>query len=307
MPVGITYQYRWQVRHFRSLLHRPGSCASRRSRLAYLENYRTIEGKPHSGSRLSGSSRTSSRWQPNRSSNSMYVPWKVCVHYLGIRFDYVVASESIVPAPTVNHPGGWAPVISGRLGADEYINPIAGRSLFRPARTSIRSALHSGFLQFTPFRYSTGSYRFEDSFHPRRYDVCGRCIYNTPSTRSQFEHHRCARYSNNSGGVNGASRLRQIVDLPHKVLEVKPGVVCLRKFLSTSICCASGSCSAVAPFSRRSSVLKLKNNAPNRPMSGMLSSRFALDMNGLPLTMARRVRSCKPLKYGLTSTIPNPV
>jgi len=83
----------------------------------------------------------------------------VVCRYLGIRFDYVLASELHLPLPVIETPGGWAPAISQRLGATEYINPIGGRSLFqRPDFAAADISLK--LLDFTNPVYPTGPYHF---------------------------------------------------------------------------------------------------------------------------------------------------
>jgi len=83
----------------------------------------------------------------------------VC-RYLGIRFDYALASELDLALPVIDHPGGWAPAISRCLGATEYINPIGGRSIFRQSDFD-EAGVALKFLDFGNFVYATGPYRFE--------------------------------------------------------------------------------------------------------------------------------------------------
>ncbi|MBV8389754.1 MAG: WbqC family protein, partial [Mucilaginibacter sp.] len=54
----------------------------------------------------------------------------VC-NYIEIPFNYVVASALDLDWGSVQHAGGWAPLISAGLGADQYINPIGGQSIFK--------------------------------------------------------------------------------------------------------------------------------------------------------------------------------
>ena len=84
----------------------------------------------------------------------------VC-RYLGIRFDYALASELELTLPEIDHPGGWAPAISRCLGATEYINPISGRSIFRQVDFEA-AGIALKFLDFRNFVYPTGPYRFEE-------------------------------------------------------------------------------------------------------------------------------------------------
>ena len=85
----------------------------------------------------------------------------VC-RYLGIRFDYRIASELDMGLPAMEHPGAWAPEISRRLGAKTYINPIGGRSLFRRADFDA-AGVALQFLEFGKFAYRTDPYDFIDS------------------------------------------------------------------------------------------------------------------------------------------------
>ena len=84
----------------------------------------------------------------------------VC-RYLDIRFDYARASELDLGLPQIDYPGGWAPAISHRLGATEYVNPIIGRSIFRQADFDAAGVVLK-FLDFRNFVYATGPYEFED-------------------------------------------------------------------------------------------------------------------------------------------------
>jgi len=84
----------------------------------------------------------------------------VC-RYLGIRFEHARASELDLGLPEFDYPGGWAPAISHRLGATEYINPISGRSIFRQADFEA-AGVALKFLDFRNFVYPTDSYEFEE-------------------------------------------------------------------------------------------------------------------------------------------------
>jgi hypothetical protein len=85
----------------------------------------------------------------------------VVCRYLGIRFEHVLASELDLGLPEIDHPGGWAPAISQRLGAAEYINPIGGRAIFRPADFDA-AGVALKFLYFRNLVYPTGPYQFEE-------------------------------------------------------------------------------------------------------------------------------------------------
>lgn len=81
--------------------------------------------------------------------------------YLGIGFEPKRLSELDLELRRPSHPGGWAPAVSAALGADEYLNPVGGASLFRLsdfAEFGVRPLL----CHTTPLRYDTGPYRFEE-------------------------------------------------------------------------------------------------------------------------------------------------
>lgn len=50
--------------------------------------------------------------------------------YLGIKFDYTVFSSMPIHAEKVKHAGQWALEVADHMGADEYINPYSGYSIF---------------------------------------------------------------------------------------------------------------------------------------------------------------------------------
>ena len=83
----------------------------------------------------------------------------VC-RYLGIPFPYALASKMELALPPIDHPGGWAPAISHRLGANEYINPIGGRSIFKKVDCDA-AGVALKFLDFRNFVYAMNPYRFE--------------------------------------------------------------------------------------------------------------------------------------------------
>jgi hypothetical protein len=84
----------------------------------------------------------------------------VC-RYLGIQFEYALASDLDLALPEIDHPGGWAPAISRCLGATEYLNPISGRSIFRQVDFDAAGVVLK-FLHFKEFIYPTGPYQFEE-------------------------------------------------------------------------------------------------------------------------------------------------
>lgn len=81
--------------------------------------------------------------------------------YLGLRFRYKICSELNLDYPANLRAGGWAPWISGRLGADVYVNPLAGRALFDAAAFE-REGVELLFLQFDSSPYETPGYTFEN-------------------------------------------------------------------------------------------------------------------------------------------------
>ena len=86
---------------------------------------------------------------------------KIC-EYLGLPFHLRLCSQLNVKFPDKLLAGQWAPLISARLSADIYVNPVGGRDLFDRAEfTRQRVALQ--FLDFKPFIYDTPGYRFEEN------------------------------------------------------------------------------------------------------------------------------------------------
>jgi hypothetical protein len=84
----------------------------------------------------------------------------VC-RYLGIPFDYSIASHLQLDLPEIHGAGGWAPAISHQLGAKEYINPIGGRDLFNKDDFE-RLGISLKFLNFGRFIYETSPYSFQE-------------------------------------------------------------------------------------------------------------------------------------------------
>ena len=80
--------------------------------------------------------------------------------YLGLPFRHRLCSQLAIEYPDKLLAGQWAPWISGRLSADVYINPAAGRELFDPADFA-REGVSLRFLDFEPFVYDTPGYNFE--------------------------------------------------------------------------------------------------------------------------------------------------
>lgn len=82
----------------------------------------------------------------------------VC-EYLSIPFEYAVLSEMKLELPPIRHPGQWALEISAALGADEYLNPSGGRSIFVEEEFRQRG-IKLSFLESEDFTYDCGAYEF---------------------------------------------------------------------------------------------------------------------------------------------------
>lgn len=99
---------------------------------------------------------------------------EVC-QYLGIDFDYIVASQENLSLPDINHPGHWALEISDLLNAEQYINPIGGQEIFDKKLFDDRG-IDLKFTAQVDFGYETPSYKFEP--HLSIVDVM---LWNSPS------------------------------------------------------------------------------------------------------------------------------
>jgi hypothetical protein len=83
----------------------------------------------------------------------------VC-RYLGIPFNFRIASELNLQLPEKLGPGEWALEICGLLGATRYINPASGQNIFDAGKFSERG-IDLRFLQSNEFVYKPGTYRYE--------------------------------------------------------------------------------------------------------------------------------------------------
>ena len=84
---------------------------------------------------------------------------RVCA-YLDIPWSPVCASRLELDLPPIEHAGQWAPQIGQALGAQTYINPVAGAAIFR--REDFEAAgVELEFLDFQAPVYTTGRYAFE--------------------------------------------------------------------------------------------------------------------------------------------------
>jgi hypothetical protein len=84
----------------------------------------------------------------------------VTCRYLGLDFSPLVWSRLGIDIGPIGYAGAWAPAIAEALGADEYINPIAGRHLFQVEDFAGRG-IDLQFLDPPDFAYATGPYGFE--------------------------------------------------------------------------------------------------------------------------------------------------
>jgi hypothetical protein len=84
----------------------------------------------------------------------------VICQYLRLPFRYRICSQLALEFPHKLSAGEWAPWISAQLGADVYVNPIGGRSLFDPADFGSQG-IELRFLDFKRFAYATPGYIFE--------------------------------------------------------------------------------------------------------------------------------------------------
>ncbi len=79
---------------------------------------------------------------------------------LGIDLEFRRVSELNLDFSGVRAPGEWAPIIADQYGAEEYINPIGGRGLFRSEDFTARS-MSLSFLEWTAPTYATPGLTFQ--------------------------------------------------------------------------------------------------------------------------------------------------
>lgn len=84
---------------------------------------------------------------------------KTVCDYLGINFDYIICSETNFDLPEIKHSGQWALEISNLLNADEYINPLGGKELFKEEEFKQKN-IKLSFLNPPDFHYPTSPYQF---------------------------------------------------------------------------------------------------------------------------------------------------
>lgn len=85
-----------------------------------------------------------------------------CCAYLGIPFRPRLFSSLNISADLIEGPGDWALQVCRTLGANEYLNPVGGRTLYDPQRFAL-SGVKLRIQQFVPMRYDTPGYSREDN------------------------------------------------------------------------------------------------------------------------------------------------
>lgn len=86
----------------------------------------------------------------------------VVCEFLGVPFDWSLASELGLDLSRVEHAGQWALAISDALGAAQYINPPGGRDIFRRDEW-VQRGIELRFLQPAALQYDTGPYAFQEN------------------------------------------------------------------------------------------------------------------------------------------------
>jgi len=81
---------------------------------------------------------------------------RVVCEYLSIEFDYSVCSELGLDLSGVEHAGQWSLRIAEQLAAAEYLNPVGGAALFRPAEFEA-AGIRLRFLDVPPMTYEVPS------------------------------------------------------------------------------------------------------------------------------------------------------
>jgi hypothetical protein len=96
--------------------------------------------------------------EPSLSRLNTLILQKTCAR-LGIRFDFEVFSEMKLAMGSVEGPGDWALRISEALGAQEYVNPPGGVSLFDADRFK-QASIQLTIRHIPSFEYPTRGYEF---------------------------------------------------------------------------------------------------------------------------------------------------
>lgn len=79
---------------------------------------------------------------------------------LGISFTPEPCSELGLTLDEIEHPGQWALSIARQLGADAYLNPPGGRTLFKPEEWR-EAGITLAFTEMNTLRYDCRPYQFE--------------------------------------------------------------------------------------------------------------------------------------------------
>jgi hypothetical protein len=85
---------------------------------------------------------------------------KLVCEYLGIPFEYRKATELDISYPDDMGPGDWAPLISSKIGASEYVNPAGGKAIFDRAVFD-KKGVELYFSEFCEYEYDTGPYEYQ--------------------------------------------------------------------------------------------------------------------------------------------------
>jgi len=79
---------------------------------------------------------------------------------IGIRFDYVLASELRIEAPQQGNPAAWVFQACEALGADEYTNLPGGKAIYDKKQFQNRG-IKLTFRNLSPMQYDCPGYEFE--------------------------------------------------------------------------------------------------------------------------------------------------
>lgn len=128
---------------------------------------------------------------------------RVC-HYIGLPFKYRICSELSLDLPPQLGPGDWAREICTALGAESYLNPASGSTLFDPD-TFESQGIELLFLQAETFIYKTGRFTFEPNL-----SILDVLMWNRPEAVLEAVH----RYTLIPAVQNTACSLRSTLTSP---------------------------------------------------------------------------------------------
>ena len=77
---------------------------------------------------------------------------RVTCEYLSIDFDLAICSDLGLDLSGIEHAGQWSVRISQQLGATEYLSPVGGAAVFRPAEFEA-AGIRLRFLELEPMTY----------------------------------------------------------------------------------------------------------------------------------------------------------